>query len=268
MNNKIKLCALQLSTLPMSEAKLDYYFRICENKGVELILLSEYALNSFFKELEHMPVLMIKEQTNHKIKALKALCQKYNLVVIAPIVLVKSGKLIKSTAKFTPKSVHYYNQQFLINFKHWNEEKFFDNDIAPYKLPTFTLGKIKFGIINGFEAHFDAIWQEAMRKNVDVVLMPSSSTFDSLLRWQELLKTRAFLNSMYILRANRVGSYSDKNLSWKFYGHSKLVNPYGEIELSLGGKEEILLCDVEKNQVLDAKKLWGWKKDLLKRDMI
>ncbi len=264
----MKLAALQLSTLPMSEAKLDYYFRICENKGVELILLSEYALNSFFKELESMPILMIKEQTNHKIKVLKSLCQKYNLTVIAPIVLVKSGKLIKSTAKFTPKSVHYYNQQFLINFKHWNEEKFFDNAIEPYKIPTFTLGKIRFGIVSGFEAHFDAVWQEAMRKNVDVVLMSSSSTFDSLLRWQELLKTRSFLNSMYILRANRVGNYSDKSVSWKFYGHSKLVNPYGEIELSLGHKEEILLCDVEKNQVLDAKKLWGWKKDLAKRDMI
>ena len=73
---------------------------------------------------------------------------------------------------------------------------------------------------------------------------------------------------MFILRANRVGNYSDKSISWKFYGHSKLVNPYGEIELSLGHKEEILLCDVEKDQVLDAKKLWGWKKDLLKRDMI
>ncbi len=264
----MKLAALQLSTLPMSEAKLDYYFRICENKGVELILLSEYALNSFFKELENMPALMIKEQTNHKISVLKSLCKKYNLTVIAPIVLVKSGKLIKSTAKFSPKSIHYYNQQFLINFKHWNEEKFFDNVIETYKLPVFTLGKIKFAIVSGFEAHFDAVWQEAMRKNIDIVLMPSSSTFDSSLRWQELLKTRSFLNSMYILRANRVGNYTDKDMSWKFYGHSKLVNPYGEIELSLGHKEEILLCDIEKSQVIDAKKLWGWRKDLAKRDMI
>ncbi len=264
----MKLAALQLSTLPMSEAKLDYYFRICQNKGVELILLSEYALNSFFKELESMPVLMIKEQTNHKINILKELCKKYDLNVIAPIVLIRSGKLIKSVAKFTPKSVHYYNQQFLINFKHWNEEKFFDNDIEPYVPQTFVLNKIRFGIINGFEAHFDIVWMEAMKKNIDVVLMPSSSTFDSSQRWQELLKTRAFLNSMYILRANRVGTYTQKDISWKFYGHSKLVNPYGEIELSLGHKEEILLCDIDKDEVNGAKKLWGWKKDLSKRGIV
>ncbi len=264
----MKLAALQLSTLPMSEAKLDYYFRICEQKGVELILLSEYALNSFFKELESMPVLMIKEQTNHKIKVLKDLCKKYNLTVVAPIVLIKNKKLLKATAKFTPKSVHYYNQQFLINFKHWNEERFFDNPIETYVPQTFMLNKIRFGIISGFEAHFDIAWMEAMKKNVDVVLMPSSSTFDSSLRWQELLKTRAFLNSMYILRANRVGTYTQKEVSWNFYGHSKLVNPFGEIELSSGHKEEILLCNIDKDEVNRAKKLWGWRRDLSKRDMI
>jgi nitrilase len=261
----MKCAALQLSTLPMSEAKLDYYFRICEKKGVELILLSEYALNSFFKELETMPKLMIKEQTNHKIKILKELCKKYNLTVVAPIVLVKGDKLLKAVAKFSPKSVHYYNQQFLINFKHWNEEKFFDNEIAPFSTPVFTLNKIRFGIISGYEAHFDAVWMDAMSKNIDVVLMPSSSTFDSAQRWQEMLKTRAFLNSTYILRANRVGNYDDKKISWKFYGHSKLVNPYGEIELSLGHKEEILLCDIEKEEAQNAKKLWGWKKQLIRR---
>ncbi len=264
----MKLAALQLSTLPMSESKLDYYFRICEKKGVELILLSEYALNSFFKELESMPHLMIKEQTNHKIKVLKELCKKYNLIVVAPIVLVKNGKLIKAVAKFSAKNVFYYNQQFLINYKHWNEESFFDNVIEPYSIPTFLAGKIRFGIISGFEAHFDVVWMDAMRKNVDVVLMPSSSTFESSQRWQELLKTRAFLNSMYILRANRVGTYTDKKSSWKFYGHSNLANPNGEIELSLGHKEEILLGDIDRSEVMEAKKLWGWKKILNDRALI
>ncbi len=258
----MKLAALQLSTLPMSEAKLDYYFRICEKKAVELILISEYALNSFFKELEVMPRLMIKEQTNHKIKILKSLCKKYNLSVVAPIVLLKNSKLIKSVAKFTPSSVRYYHQQILINYKHWNEQKFFDNPVEPYEIQTFVIEKTRFAIMSGFEAHFDIAWMDAMQKNVDIVLMPSSSTFDSALRWQEMLKTRAFLNSMYILRANRVGNYNDDEIDWRFYGHSKLVNPNGEIELSLGHKEEILLCDIDKQSVVNAKKLWGWKKTI------
>ncbi|WP_331775512.1 carbon-nitrogen hydrolase family protein [Sulfurospirillum sp. 1612] len=264
----MKLAALQLSTLPMSHAKLDYYFRICQQKEVSLVLICEYALNSFFKELETMPPLMIKEQSLHKIKVLKELSKKYNLNIVAPIVHLKGGKLLKSVARFSPLSVHYYQQQLLINYKHWNEAAFFDNDAGDISIPTFLVNKIRFGIINGFEAHFDVAWMDAMRKNVDVVLMPSSSTFDSALRWQEMIKTRAFLNSMFILRANRVGSYTDETTSWKFYGHSALVNPYGEVEVSLGHKEEILLCDINKSDVTEAKKLWGWKRTLDKKGLL
>nr|MDA3907617.1 carbon-nitrogen hydrolase family protein [Sulfurimonas sp.] len=260
----MKIAALQLSTLPMSSSKLDYYFRICKKKGVELLLLSEYALNSFFKELEVAPLSMIKEQSNHKIDVLKELCLKYNIDVVAPIIHVKGKYLYKSTAKFSPKSVHYYDQQFLINYKHWNEEKFFDNEHGEFNLPSFSLNGIKFGVINGFELHFDIAFAHVMKKGIDVVLCPSASTFDSSSRWIELLKMRAFLNSVYILRSNRVGSYKEENSDWKFYGHSNLISPLGEVELTLGSQEEILIVEISKEELTNARKTWGWKKAIMK----
>lgn len=264
----MKIAALQLSTLPMSSSKLDYYFRICKKKDVELMLLSEYALNSFFKELETTPVSMIKEQSNHKITALKELCAKYEISVVAPIVHVKGKSLYKSTAKITAKSVSYYDQQFLINYKHWNEEKFFDNEIGGFNLPSFSIDGVKFGVINGFELHFDIAFGQVMKKQIDVLLCPSASTFDSSARWIELLKMRAFTNSVYILRSNRVGAYKDGDEEWKFYGHSNLVNPWGEVELTLGSHEEILIVEICKDEVSEARKSWGWKKALSKRDIL
>ncbi len=263
----MKIAALQLSTLPMSEAKLDYYFRICKQNDVEVVLLSEYALNSFFKELETMPISMIKEQSNHKIEALKKLCAIYDLHVIAPIVTTKGEFCYKCNAHFSPKSAHFFEQQFLINYKHWNEEKFFANAISKYTLPTFILGGFRFGIISGYELHFDVVWSEVMRRNVDVVLTATSSTFDSMRRWEELLKMRAMLNNVYILRANRVGSFKDEQM-WQFYGHSLLVSPFGEVEVSLGDKEEILLATIEKEPLSEARKLWGWKKQVSKREAL
>lgn len=262
----MKIASLQLSTLPMSKSKLDYYFRICEKKDVKLVLLGEYVLNSFFKELETMPLSMAKEQSNHKIKILKELAKEYNLCIVAPIVLVKKGKKYKSIAKFTPKSTSFYDQQFLINYKHWNEEKFFDNDtekkIEPF---TFLLDGLRFAPMGGFEVHFDPLWTELLAKKVDVVLLPSASTFDSKIRWKEIAKTRAFLNGMYILRANRIGDYKDKKSSWKFYGESFATNPYGEIDSMLGDKEEMLIIDIDKNDPKEAKKAWGFRNQILKK---
>jgi nitrilase len=134
-------------------------------------------------------------------------------------------------------------------------------------LPTFLVDGVRFGIINGFELYFDNAFSEVMKKNIDVVLCPSASSFDSSQRWSELLKTRALLNSVYILRANRVGVYRDKISQWDFYGHSSLVTPMGDIEMTLGNKEEILITEINKDDLTHARKTWGWKKSLSKREI-
>jgi len=189
------------------------------------------------------------------------------LHVIAPIVNIKGDFCYKSNAHFSPKSVHFFDQQFLINYKHWNEEKFFANAVSKYTLPIFLHNGIRFGIISGYELHFDTVWMEVMKKNVDVVLTPTSSTFDSAHRWEELLKMRAMLNNVYILRANRVGSYKEEE-TWQFYGKSSLISPFGDVELTLGDKEEMLVATLEKESLAEARKLWGWKKQVSKRESL
>ena len=59
----MKIAALQLSTQALSNARLDYYLRICEQKDVRLVALGEYVLNNFFTELKQMPVDLVKEQS-------------------------------------------------------------------------------------------------------------------------------------------------------------------------------------------------------------
>ncbi len=56
----MKIAALQLSTLPLSNSKLDEYFNKCYNEDADVAVLGEYVLNSFFKELVKMPKYMIK----------------------------------------------------------------------------------------------------------------------------------------------------------------------------------------------------------------
>ncbi len=265
----MNVVALQLSTLPMSKAKLDYYLNICKKRDVSLVLLGEYNLNSFFKELESMPKLMIKKQSTHKINILKELAKEYNLIIVAPIIIFKKDKMYKTIARFTPKTTHFQNQQYLINYKHWNEEKFFDNEISnEYSPMIFTINGMKIAAMNGFELHFDNIWLEILKKKVDLVLLPTVSTFGSEQRWSELIKARAFLNGAFILRANRIGEYTDKEISWKFYGESYLVYPNGEIHNILGSKEEMLIAQIDKSISKDVKRDWGFGAQITKREKL
>jgi predicted amidohydrolase len=125
----MRVAILQLPSIGMGSNKLENYARVASQKGVKLVLMGEYLLNPFFKELIQTPVNMIAEQSIHQIETLKALALKYDLTFVAPIVTVKKKECTKMIAKINGRSVTYYPQQFLINYPHWNEEKFFNNPI-------------------------------------------------------------------------------------------------------------------------------------------
>ena len=260
-------CAiLQLPSIGMGSKVLENYIKAAHHKGVRLLLLGEYLLNPFFKELLKTPVSMIREQSLHQIEALKAFAMQYEMVIIAPVIMVKKNECIKMVAKVTGARVSYTPQQFLINYPHWNEEKFFANPIEPIKTPlVFGCNGFKFAVMSGFELHFDPLWSMIETKNVDVVLVPSASTFESHNRWRELIKTRSFTHNCYVLRANRVGEYNDEKYAWKFYGDSMVVSPDGEVEADLGNTEELLIVDLDRKALKIAQKGWGFKEALKKR---
>ncbi|WP_456453280.1 carbon-nitrogen hydrolase family protein [Hydrogenimonas sp.] len=265
----IQIAALQMPTQGMDPKGLEPYFKTAHAKGAKLVLLGEYVLNHFFKELESMPVNMIKDQSDHHLAMIRELAKKYDMVVVAPLVQVKAKKCYKTIVKVTPKTTHTYFQQILINYGHWDEEKFFANEVKPLEDPmVFTHEGVRFGVIGGFEAHFNHFFDRLNARDVDVLLLPTAATFDSHNRWRELLKTRAFLHNLYILRANRVGEYVDKELKWKFYGDSMLLTPMGEVEAVLEDKESLMVMPVERKEVREAKRLWGFEKQLKRRQAL
>ena len=262
----MRAAVLQLNSQGMSSTKLYNYIRIAQKQSVKVLLLGEYILNPFFKELKTMSLAMIKEQAFHQTKILKELSSTYNMTIVAPIVIVKKEQVFKTVAKFAPSSTSYYNQQVLINYSHWNEEKFFANEINPIESPlVFKIDGFKFAIMSGFEIHFDKLFEELDTKNIDCILLPSVSTFDSFQRWKSLIQSRAFTHNCYILRANRIGEYQDKDGVWKFYGDSLLASPNGDILEHLGNKEELMIVDMSHTDVLQARRVWGFKEQINKR---
>ncbi len=266
-SKELVVAALQLPTLGMNATRLEFYLKQAKSRGVDVMLLGEYVLNHFFKEFTTMAPNMVKEQTRKHIELLKSLALKYDIVFIAPIILTKKDGYHKKIAKITPKSASYYEQQVLLPYEHWNEKKFFANPVQSLKSPmTFTLKGFKIMVMAGFELHFDPFWRFVTQKKVDLVLLPTASTFGSHNRWREIIKTKAFLHGCFILRANRLGEYSDSEVKWKFYGDTMLVNPEGEVEMMLEDKESMLIEVIDKKEVLDHRKAWGFEKELLERE--
>ncbi len=263
----MRAAVLQLNAQGLSSTKLYNYIRVAHRKGVKVLLLGEYVLNPFFKELQSMSISMIDEQAKRQIEVLKELSTTYKMTIVVPLVIVKKKEVYKTVAKFAPSSTAYYHQQVLINYAHWNEEKFFANEITKLQTPlVFNIDNFKFAIMSGFELHFDALFTSLSTRNIDCILLPSVATFDSYERWKALILSRAFTQNCYILRANRIGEYQDKNISWQFYGDSILASPNGELLQHLGNSEELMIVDMNHTDVVQARRSWGFKEALKKRN--
>jgi nitrilase len=253
------VAALQLPSIGMSTTKLYHYVRIAQKRGVKLMLLGEYLLNSFFRELQQMPVRMIKEQSDHHLKVLKELAHNYQMTFVAPIVIVKRGLPYKTIVRVGPHSSSYYYQQLLIPYEHWNEAKFFANETGPLHEPMqFKIDGIRFAVMGGYELHFDPLWACVEKKKIDCVLLPTVSTFESHQRWAEMIRMRAFTHHCYILRANRIGTYQDNKHTWRFYGDTLLSSPEGDVITTLGQTEELMIASIDHQEVIAARRSWGF----------
>jgi nitrilase len=261
-NQTLKVAVIQLPSLPIEKAKLDYYLMIAKSKKVDIALLPEYTTNLFFKEMEKAPLSLIEEQSSKQIENLSKLSEIYGVTIVAPFVAFKKKQPYKTVAVFSHGEVKHYFQHLLMPYKHWNERAFFKNELQPFKPFTFIKNGFKVAVIGGFEAHFDKVWEGLSAKGADAVLIPTASTFESVSRWRELFRVRAFTNNVYIVRANRIGEYEEPKSGekWEFYGDSFIVNPFGEIENNLGSKEEILVCELDKHDIAEARKTWQFGK--------
>lgn len=261
--------ALQLPTLGLNATRLEFYFKKAKERDTRIMLFGEYVLNHFFRDIEKMSENMVKLQSKKHMKMLKRLAIEYDMIFIVPIVLVSKKQYHKTIAKITPDDIDFYHQQILIPYKHWDEKSFFANAIAPLKDPMiFKYNGFRIAVMAGFELHFDHFWECVRRRKVDLVMLPTASTFGSHERWTELIKSRAFIYGCYILRANRLGEFVDGDIEWKFYGDSMLVNPEGEVEMILEDKESMLLEGISKRATREHREAWGFDKELRLRERL
>ncbi|MEA3523443.1 MAG: carbon-nitrogen hydrolase family protein [Campylobacterota bacterium] len=256
----LRAAILQLPSIGMSSTRLYRYVRQAHKEGVKLLVLGEYLLNPFFHELRTLSIAMIKEQSEHQMKLLRELAKTHDMTIVAAIVIVKKREPYKMIVKVSPHSISYYEQQILLNYKHWDEEQFYANEKkALFTPPVFKIDGVRCAIMAGFELHFDALFALLENKNIDCLIVPSISTFESHQRWQELVKMRSFTHNYYILRANRIGEYQEGKHQWKFYGDSLCTSPEGIIQSHLGNTEELMIVDIDHKEVLQARKSWGFK---------
>ncbi|KKK20643.1 putative nitrilase [Aspergillus rambellii] len=103
-------------------------------------------------------------------------------------------------------------------------------------LPPFDSPIGRVGLSICFDLRFPEIALALKRQNAQIITYPSAFTVPTgMAHWETLLRARAIETQSYVIAAAQAGPHNEKRRS---YGHSMIVNPWGEVVAKLGDEYE------------------------------
>lgn len=95
------------------------------------------------------------------------------------------------------------------------------------------LGRLGLSIC--YDVRFPALYQELGSRACDVIAIPAAFTRPTgAAHWHLLQRARAVEASAYVVSAAQVGRHEDGR---ETYGHSLVIDPWGDVLLDMGGEE-------------------------------
>ena len=96
------------------------------------------------------------------------------------------------------------------------------------------------GVCICYDIRFPEMARSLALSGAKVLFVSAEWPHPHLHHWRTLLMARAIENQMYVVACNTVGESGDTS----FFGHSMIIDPWGEIVVEGGEGEEIVIGEV------------------------
>jgi len=144
--------------------------------------------------------------------------------------------------------IHMFDVQ-LSNGEIYQESKAFKAGDKAVLVDT-PLGKL--GLTICYDLRFPHLYRHLAKLGVKIMFVPAAFTVPTgKAHWESLLRSRAIENGCYIVASAQTGSHEGEKDT---YGHSLIINPWGEILADGGSSEGIIYADIDLAQVDTVRK--------------
>lgn len=200
------------------------------NQGAQLVLLPEYWAILGLQDTDKLAVA--ESFGDGPIQSfMQTMAQQHQLWLVGgtlPLQSPEAGKVLNTTLVYNPQGtcVARYDKMHLFSFSHGQESYDEAGTIMPGTQPGYF--EAPFGRV-GLSVCYDLRFPELYRALGDcaLIVVPSAFTYTTgQAHWEILLRARAIENQCYVLAAAQGGTHLNGRRTW---GHSMLVNPWGEI---------------------------------------
>lgn len=123
-------------------------------------------------------------------------------------------------------------------FRLMEEEKYLAAGDKPGKLE---IEGEQAGMMICYDIRFPELTRRLALEGAKLLFVPAEWPHPRLHHWRTLLTARAIENQMFVIACNRMGRSGDSH----FFGHSMVIDPWGEALAEAGEEETILYADID-----------------------
>jgi omega-amidase len=253
---KIAVCQMKVVDNKTSNIKKAVHMmREAAQNNADMVILPEMFNcpydNEKFREYAE------NRDNSRTLQVVSAASRKFKLHLVAGSIPEADGESI-------------YNSSFIFNSEgvligHHRKLHLFDIDIPGEisfkESETITSGdKItvletvicKLGVAICYDIRFPELFRLMALKGVELMVIPGAFNLKTgPAHWEVLIRSRAVDNQFFVAAASPA---QNENLSYIAYGHSMVVDPWGDIMVQAGTHEEIIYTEINLSRTAEVRK--------------
>lgn len=230
-----------------------------EDAVKHLVVLPECCLHFGGRDSEQLALAVKSASDDYLRVALAKLAAKFSVYLVAgsiPIAASSNQKFTNSSCMFSPKGqllgqydkIHLFDVQVGDNTGSYCESRFTQAGTDTCLVKT---DFANIGLTICFDLRFPMLFQKLTHAGADIITVPSAFTkVTGKAHWLALLQARAVENQVYIIAAGQQGMHDNGRETW---GHSMIINPWGEIEQCIEEGEGYISVDYQANDLAEIR---------------
>lgn len=241
MELNIGVLQVNTSDLELPTERVERVLKVISGAtNLDLIVLPEHWITGAFS-------------TNYNPQEMCALYEKF-LSDVKSIAYANKTVIHSGSGLVTSARNKYSNCTHIINPHENDSTKYlkihlFMNEISwmePGKsIIKFTVKNIEISLAICYDLRFPELFRQPDNFGAEVFIVSACWPKQRIQVWKHLLIARAIENQAYVLGVNSVGFQNTQEMG----GNSALINPNGEIECIMSGKEDFQIVRIDSNQV-------------------
>ena len=263
VSKTMQLCAIQMTSstnVADNIADIEQQLASLAYDQQQLVLLPECCLFFGGKDQQQLMLARKSYDTDELKIRLAELAVKYRVFLVAgsiPVLSKQADKFTNSCFVFSPDGqvlgdydkIHLFDVVVQDSEKNYCESRYVK---AGDRVSVVDVAGVNIGLSICYDLRFPELFRQLCQQGAKIITVPSAFTrVTGAAHWQTLLQARAIENQVYIIAAGQEGVHLNGRETW---GHSMIINPWGEILARRDTGKGIICADFQEQELLNVRK--------------